>query len=133
MTNLIAVESIGISAILTALLAILMLALACYVSYLRVTLRIGMGDGGNKVMSRGIRAHGNTVEHAVVFLPLVLLFELLGAPDAAVWILGGSFVASRYLYGFAMAKGLMPIRQISSAVVYLVELIMALWVIGLAI
>jgi hypothetical protein len=27
----------------------------------------------------------------------------------------------------------MPIRQISSAVVYLVELIMALWVIGLAI
>lgn len=133
MTSLIAAESIGISAILTGLMALLMLALACYVSYLRVTLKIGTGDAGNKVMRNGIRAHGNTVEHAVVFLPLIFLFDLLGAADAAVWILGGAFVASRYVYGVAMAKGILPVRQISSAVVYLVELILAIWVICLAI
>lgn len=133
MTNLIAVESVGISAILTGLMAILLLALACYVSYLRITLKIGISDGGNKVMRRGIRAHGNTVEHAVVFLPLVFLFDLLGAPDAAVWGLGGLFVASRYIYGFAMAKGMMPVRQITTAVVYVIELVMAVWLIVLAI
>lgn len=133
MTNFLAVESIGISAILTASLALLMLILACYVSYLRLTLRIGMGDGGNKIMLRGIRAHGNTVEHAVVFLPLVLLFDALAAPDAAVWLLGGGFVVSRYIYGFAMTKGLLPLRQISIAVAYVVELVMAVWVIFLAI
>lgn len=133
MSNLIAMETIGISAILTGLMAILMLGLACYVSYLRMALRIGMGDGKNKVMRRGIRAHGNTVEHAVVFLPLIFLFDMLGASDAAVWVLGGSFVASRYIYGFAMAKGQMLIRQVTTAVVYLVELILAIWVIALAV
>lgn len=133
MGNIFAAEAVGITAILTGFNGILMVCLVCYVSYLRITLKIGIGDGGNKVMRRGIRAHGNTVEHAVVVLPLLLLFELLGASDTAMWIIGGSYVTSRYLYGFAMAKNIMPLRQATAAVTYIVELTLAIWVIALAI
>ena len=42
-------------------------ALAMRISWLRIRLKIPNGDGKNITVRKAIRAHGNSVEHAMLF------------------------------------------------------------------
>ena len=67
---------VPITALYAGLLALLMLALAIRIIRLRWKLRVGIGDGGDKAMSRAIRVHGNATEHVPIALMLMLVAEL---------------------------------------------------------
>ena len=65
--------------------AILHVWLSLRVSRLRRPLKIGVGDGGNEVLLRRMRAHGNFAENMPIFLILLGLLELATGGDLWLW------------------------------------------------
>lgn len=53
--------------VFAAINGLLVTLLAMNVSYNRMTLKIANGDGGDVDMRKAIRAHGNAVEHCLLF------------------------------------------------------------------
>lgn len=87
-----------------ALISLLLLYLAARVAGTRHREKIGIGDGGNKALSRAIRAHANLAEHAPFALLLMLTYELAGG---AGWLLiasGTVFVVARLLHAAGMLR-----------------------------
>lgn len=91
--------------------AILHVWLSLRVSRLRRPLKIGVGDGGNEVLARRMRAHGNFAENMPIFLVLLGFLEL--ATGGNVWLWGASilFVLARIAHAFGMDRsGANPLR-----------------------
>ena len=65
--------------------AILHIWLSLRVGRLRRPLKIGVGDGGNEVLLRRMRAHANFAENMPIFLILLGLIELAGG-DRTIWL-----------------------------------------------
>lgn len=84
--------------------AILHVWLSLRVSGLRRRLSIGVGDAGNEVMLRRMRAHGNFAENVPVFLVLLGFVEL--ATGGHLWLWGAAilFVLARILHAFGMDR-----------------------------
>ena len=70
--------------------AILHVWLSLRVSRLRRPLKIGVGDGGNEVLLRRMRAHGNFAENMPIFLILLGLLEL--ATGGNLWLWGAAIL-----------------------------------------
>jgi uncharacterized protein len=87
--------AITITPIYAGLLALAYLLLTLQVIRLRWRFRVGLGDGGQALLQRAIRVHGNFAEYAAFGLVLLLLTELGGAPIWAVHTLGGLLLAGR--------------------------------------
>ena len=64
---------------------------------------ISLGDGGNPVLLRRIRAHGNFAEYVPMILVMIGFLEI--SHFSALWIhlLGGTLVVSRLLHGYALS------------------------------
>ncbi|MEM6623154.1 MAG: MAPEG family protein [Pseudomonadota bacterium] len=60
---------------------------------------ISLGDGGDEACARAVRAHGNAAETVPIFLILLALVELQGAPLWALVFTGTMFTAGRLLHG----------------------------------
>ena len=84
--------------------AILHIWLSVRVSRLRRPLKIGLGDGGNEVLLRRMRAHGNYAENMPIFLILVGLLELAGGDRNILWAAGIAFVLARLAHAFGMDR-----------------------------
>jgi uncharacterized membrane protein YecN with MAPEG domain len=84
--------------------AILHVWLSLRVSRLRRPLKIGVGDGGNEMMMRRIRAHGNFAENMPIMLVLIGFVEL--AIGGTLWLWGAAilFVLARILHAFGMDR-----------------------------
>lgn len=117
------------TALYGGILGVLMVLLAGNVSRLRMKHRAPWGDKGNHDLVGAIRAHGNAAEFIPIFLLLFLVWELQGASDNALAIVGGAFVASRLAHAFGMINVHGKARQISAAVSYLIPLGLGLTVI----
>jgi len=92
-----------VTAIYTALMALLVLGLAYEVTRRRRRLRIGFGSGGDGTMEAAVRAHANAVEYIPLALLLVLVAELQGAPAWLLHGLGATLLVAR----LAHAEGLL--------------------------
>ena len=68
-----------ITPIYAAVLGILFCLPSLNVVRARGATKISLGDGGDTVLSRHIRAHGNFVEYVPLSLILILLIEEAGA------------------------------------------------------
>lgn len=86
-----------------ALSLVLLLVLSNRVIYLRRTLQVGIGDGGQKPLVRAIRAHGNFVEYVPLSLLSLLVLEGLGAPAWELHALGGSLIVGRALHAYGLS------------------------------
>jgi len=118
-----------------ALIALLVVALAARVVRLRWRLKVGIGDGGQPVLARAIRAHGNLIENAPLVLLLLLLAELCGAlPPAGLHAAGGVIVLGRLLHavGLSRSAGTSPGRFLGTALTWLALLGLALALIARA-
>lgn len=64
---------------------------------------ISLGDGGNPILLRRIRAHGNFAEYVPMILVMIGFLEI--SHFSALWIhlLGGTLVVSRLLHGYALS------------------------------
>ena len=103
--------------------ALLHVWLSLRVSRLRRPLKIGVGDGGNEVLARRMRAHGNYAENMPIFLVLLGFLEL--ATGGSLWLWGAAilFVLARIAHAFGMDRpGANPLRVGGIAISWLVLL-----------
>jgi hypothetical protein len=62
-----------------------------------------LGDGGNPVMFRRIRGHGNFAEYVPLALVLIGFLELSGSPQWQLHALGSVLFVGRILHGYALS------------------------------
>src|SRR3954447_16076710 len=94
-----------VSPLYAALLAGLYLFLTVRVVRFRRGHRIDMGDGGQKLMQRYVRAHANFAEYAPfgLLLLLLLLVETGGWPGWLVHLLGVTLLGGRLTHAFSFS------------------------------
>lgn len=109
--------------IYVAMHALLVTLLALNVSRLRVSLRIANGDGEEPRMRRAMRAHGNAVEHVLLYGMLVLALALEGAGNALMALLVIGFAVSRILHAVGMLRPDFRFRRVGAGAAYLFELV----------
>ncbi len=91
--------------------ALLHIWLSLRVSLLRRPLKIAIGDGGNEILARRMRAHANFAENVPIMLILLLVLELV--TGGSVWLWAGAilFVLARIAHAFGMDRpGANPLR-----------------------
>lgn len=114
--------TLTVSLTTAALLGLLLVLLAGQVSRLRIQLKISLGDGGNKDLSRFIRLHANTVEQAPIFLLMALIYELAAGSSAQLMAVCALFVVSRLLYAWGMwGRGFSRQRQLGALGSYIAQ------------
>ncbi|HYD14713.1 MAG TPA: MAPEG family protein [Allosphingosinicella sp.] len=84
--------------------ALLHVWLSLRVSRLRRPLKIGIGDGGNEVLLRRMRAHANFAENMPIFLVLLGFVELAVGKSVWLWAAGIVFVLARIAHAFGMDR-----------------------------
>ena len=100
--------------------AILHVWLSLRVVRLRRPLKIGLGDGGNEVLLRRVRAHGNFTENTPLFLVLLAVVELAAGSNMLLWTAGILFILARLAHAFGMDRpGGNPLRVGGAAVSWL--------------
>jgi uncharacterized membrane protein YecN with MAPEG domain len=103
---------LSITAVYASLLAMLVVLLVAVVVQLRRSLRVGLGDGGNRDLARAIRVHGNAIESIPLFLLLLGVYELNGGHPNALHFFGSVFLLSRVLHAWGLfsSSGVSPGR-----------------------
>ena len=117
-----------ITLLFVSLHVLLMLVLLVRISRHRHGQRIGLGDGGDAILNRKIRVHGNFVEHAPIALLLLGLLELSGLPAAWLWGFGGALLLGRVMHAIGLSgSGGYSVGQFwGTALTWLVLLAMAI-------
>lgn len=95
---------VSITAFYAGLLALLLLVLAIRIIRLRWKLRVGIGDGGDRMMLRAVRAHGNAAEYVPIALLLLLAAELNRAQPMLLHACGVVIVGSRVLHAIGLTR-----------------------------
>lgn len=76
------------------------------VIFLRLTRKVGIGDGQDKDLRRAIRVHGNFVEWVPLALLALFAAEVRGAGEDWIWGLGGALLVSRLGHAFGLSRGI---------------------------
>lgn len=104
-------------------LNVLMLTmLALNISRLRIAERVPNGDGDNVRLKKAIRAHGNGVEHVVVFALVILALDSSRAPSMLMAMLVVGFTLGRLVHAAGMLGSLFNARRLGAVATYLFEL-----------
>ena len=84
--------------LIAAIAAVLHVIFTLRVGGYRFSSNISLGDGGDKELLNRIRGHGNFVEQVPIALVLLLLNDLNGLSDTAMYSLGGVLLVSRIVH-----------------------------------
>jgi uncharacterized protein len=112
-----------ITSLTAALAAILLLILSFMVSAGRGKAKVNIGDGGDEMLIRRIRAQGNFVEYVPMALILIGLNETAGANATLLWVLSAALLAGRISFAHGINTGMMATRAGGMMLTYLVLLI----------
>jgi uncharacterized membrane protein YecN with MAPEG domain len=96
----------GITLTITPLYAGLLAIWFVLLSYRVVQQRghgVSLGDGGDQVLLRRIRAHGNFAEYVPILLLMIAMLELGGQDKMLLHGLGATLVVARLLHGVALS------------------------------
>ena len=88
---------------------LILLVLAVLVVSGRRKHKITLGDGGNEVFTRAVRAHANAAEYIPAGLVGILILALMD-PASPLWLLhaaGISLTLGRILHGFGLHTGVL--------------------------
>lgn len=85
------------------LLSLVFLVLSARVVLMRGAGGPSLGDGGNPVMLRRIRAHANFAEYVPLLLLMMGFLEASGLAAAWVHGLGATLLVARLLHGYALS------------------------------
>lgn len=94
----------GVNVIFTALLGIMVVRK-------RWTTRTSVGDGGQKEMTKALRAHGNNVENVPLGLLVIGLLEGLAAPIILIHLLGICLTLGRLAHARGLYQTLGPSKM----------------------
>lgn len=92
----------------------------------RTSANIMIGDGGNDVLTRRMRAHANFVEYTPFVLILIALVELATGTSTWLWIVASLYLIGRVAHGFGM-DGWLPGRMAGTIVTMLTLLGLGLY------
>lgn len=95
------------------LLSILYIWLSARVITVRRAAQVSLGTGGDDLLERRMRAHGNFAEYAPLGLILIGLAEMNGLPTLVVAGLAGLLVMGRVLHAIALST---PTRRMKCRV-----------------
>jgi len=91
-----------ITSIVGGIFALMTVILSALVSKRRLDTKTSLVDGGDNILQRRIRAHGNFSEYAPMMLILLGLLENAAINSSIVCFVGISFLISRSLHAFAL-------------------------------
>ncbi|MBL1420098.1 MAG: MAPEG family protein [Alphaproteobacteria bacterium] len=96
-------------------LSIILVILSMRVSIMRQKVNVDFGVGGDLLLERAVRAHGNLTESAPLFLILLTLLEMRVGDGVLVLSLAGVFVIGRVigLLGSFAAKQIVAARIVT--------------------
>jgi len=109
----------------TALTSFALIALSLNVSRLRMRHRISLGDAGHKPLQAAVRAHGNALEQALLFLLLLLVAEVQSHGSALLLGASIAFLGARCAHAYGLLAGHLRLRQTGHGVTVLVQLLLA--------
>ena len=121
-------ESFQQAAIFSALLVLLVMGLGTSVSLLRMRRGIYMGDGGDKGLSRAIRAHGNSAEHVPFLIAPLIILGLLEAGATPIMALGATSLFARCLHAGGRLGSKRIFSMIGATITYFLEFGMSVWI-----
>jgi uncharacterized protein len=100
---LVPTSSVAIVMLYAGLNALIAFVLALQVVRQRGRAKVSLGTGGDAVLERVVRAHGNFIEYVPLILVLMLLLELSGL--GAIWIhaMGIALTMGRILHGWGLS------------------------------
>ncbi len=98
--------TLTITALYASLLALLFLSLSFNVIRLRFKLKVGLGDGGERLLTKAVRVHGNFSEYMPLALILLASYELSGADALWLHILGSVLLLGRLLHAVGLSKSM---------------------------
>lgn len=81
-----------------AMCGLVLLPMTAWIGMYRDSIRILRGDGGNPVLSKRIRIHGNFIENAPITALTLGGAELLGLGPVWLWLGLAAFVAGRIVH-----------------------------------
>jgi uncharacterized membrane protein YecN with MAPEG domain len=87
-----------------ALGALVVVALAVRVMWLRNTRRVGLGAGGDAVLARAIRAHANAAEYLPIALLLLVLLALEQTRPGLLHMFGIVLIVARILHAIGLSS-----------------------------
>jgi len=120
-------SAIQYTAFFIALHGLLFIGLSCYISWLRVSHKVSIGDQGDRVLMRAMRAHGNFSEHVPMALILMGGYAFLGGNAILIAGTGSALFISRAVHAWGLLdKATTVRRQIGAGVTYLAELVFAI-------
>jgi uncharacterized protein len=92
------ITSIPTATLFIGLFAVLQVPLTVLVGYRRARTGIQFFDGGDQVLLRRMRAHGNYTETVPIVLLAMAAAELANAPSWMLWAGGLSLLAGRLMH-----------------------------------
>jgi hypothetical protein len=101
--------------------ATLILLLAINVSRLRIQKKQSLGDGGDKALSKAIRAHANAIEFVPIYALTILSLSFLNVSEAWLLTLVLGFTAGRILHAYGMLTRVFQARQGGALLSYLFQ------------
>ncbi|MBB6425100.1 MAPEG family protein [Sphingopyxis sp. JAI128] len=114
-----------ISLTIAAGAALLNLWLSIRVGRVRTKEKVFIGDGGNDLLTRRMRAHSNFVENTAFVLILLALVELGFGSSMWLWGVGALYLVGRILHAMGM-DGMMWGRMVGTIITMLTQLGLAL-------
>jgi len=101
---------VKIVALYAAALAVFYVVLSIRVIRQRYRAKASLGDAGNEMLQRAIRAHGNFAEFVPFALLLIALAELNGSPLWSIHVLGSVLVLARLSHAYGITHGILKFR-----------------------
>lgn len=118
-----------VTSLLTGGLAALLVWLSLLVSLRRIRAKVSIGDGGDEVLIRRIRAQANLVEYAPIGLIAMALVEYRGVSTVTVLGIGAALVIGRMVHAFGMLANILAFRSIGMILTYISLLTSAAWLV----
>lgn len=106
MANVLQLEA---TLLFAAIFGVLHVVFTLRVGVYRLSSKISLGDGGDKVLLKRVRAHANFIENVPIGLLLLLLNELNGLAQNTLLILGSVFLLSRLIHYVTIVSRLLPL------------------------
>ena len=91
-----------ITSLYTALLALILIFLSIKIIQNRRSSKISLDENGDDFLQRKIRAHGNFIEYAPIFLIMLLLVKINGFDKYFIHFFGIIFIIGRALYAYGI-------------------------------
>lgn len=93
-----------ISLLIASLHVLLYLVLTMRVVLHRNVYKVGVGTGGDAVLTRKVRVHGNFSEYVPLALLMLAMLELSATPATLLWVFGIALLLARVLHAIGLGS-----------------------------